>query len=436
MAVDSAQIRSLSSVRSLKVGNVSKSLSREQEIHEAVLLTFSSPAPDEAGLLLHLSGKEWRGLLHWLDVSGLALYLLERFKELGLQHTLPPSVVDRLQQNMEDNTKRTHGLLNESIGLQKEFQQAGLSYTVMKGISFYPVPVSRPELRHQFDLDYLVSEKSAPEARRILERRGYRLHAMSGRSWEFKLNETPHVSTKDFYKDLPDRAVELHLETEIPGRISRLDRLVHREILGATMPVLSPVDLFLGQMLHAFKDVCSEFSRAAHLLEVYRHVLARYDDTAFWCELRSAAESDPRAFLGMGVVIYLITAIMGNFAPNALTDWTVKALPPSARLWVDIYGRRTTFGDPPGSKLYLLLQQELEKRGVSGRRSIKKSLVPSNLPPVVIRSLSYETSSIRIARYRVQSQFFFSRLRFHVVEGLRYATESYRWRKYQDRLPL
>jgi len=434
MALDSAQIRPLSSVRNLKVGNVSKSLSREQEIHEAVFLSFSSPVPDEVSRLLHLSSREWRKLLHWLDVSGLALYLLERCKELGLQDTLPRPVVERLQQNMNDNTKRTHGLLTESIGLQQEFQQAGLSYAVMKGISFYPIPVPRPELRHQFDLDYLISEKSAPEARKILERNGYRLHAMSGRSWEFKLNETPHVSTKDFYKDLPDRAVELHLETETPGQRSRLDRIVHREIYGATMPVLSPVDLFLGQILHAFKDVCSEFSRTAHLLEVYRHVLARYDDNTFWGELRGAAENDPRAYLGMGVVIYLITAIMGNFAPSALTDWTVKALPPSARLWVDLYGRRMAFGKPPGSKLYLLLQQELETMGVSGKRSIKKSLLPSNLPPVVIHSLVSETPSIRIARYRVQGQFFFSRLRFHVVEGLRYAAESHRWQQYRDRL--
>ena len=44
------------------------------------------------------------------------------------------------------------------------------------------------------------------------------------------------------------------------------------------MPVLSPVDLFLGQGLHAYKHVCSEFSRVAHLLEFRRHVLARRDD--------------------------------------------------------------------------------------------------------------------------------------------------------------
>nr|WP_281047437.1 nucleotidyltransferase family protein [Terriglobus saanensis] len=423
-------------LRRLKNGDVSKPLSREQKIHEAILLSFSSPVPDQVGQLLHLSSREWQRLLHWLDVSGLTLYLLERFKELGLRDTLPQPVLDRLQQNMDDNKKRTQGMLEESIALQREFQQAGLSYAVMKGVSLCPISVPRPELRHQFDLDYLIAERSVPEARRVLERRGYRLYAISGKSWEFKLNETPHVSTKDFYKDLPDRAVELHLETETSSQTSRLARIVPREICGLTMPVLSPIDLFLGQGLHAFKDVCSEFSRTAHLLEFYRHVLARYDDDRFWRDLRATAERDPRASLGIGVVIYLITNIMGDFAPEMLMDWTVGALPPSALLWVDLYGRRTVFGKHPGSKLYLLLQRELETAGVSGRRPIKKSLLPSKLPPIVIRSLSHETISTRIARYRVQTRFILSRLRFHAVEGFRYAVESYRWQRHLDRLPI
>jgi hypothetical protein len=72
-------------------------------------------------------------------------------------------------------------------------------------------------LRHQFDLDFLVAEKSAPGARQILERRGYRLDAIGGRSWEFKVNETPGVSLKDVYKDLPGRSLELHVEADASG---------------------------------------------------------------------------------------------------------------------------------------------------------------------------------------------------------------------------
>jgi len=407
---------------------------REQQIHEAVLSSFSDPIPCQIELLLQLSPPEWKRLLHWLDVSGLALYLLDRFVQLGLRDALPKSVVDDLQQRMKDNTQRTCGMVDESVAIQRDFQEAGLCYSVMKGLSLSPFSVPRPEFRHQFDLDYLVAEKGAPEARRILERRGYRPYAISKQTWEFKINETPNVTMKDLYKDLPYRAVELHLQADKPGESSRLDRVQYRKMYGIIMPMFSPVDLFLGQAMHASKDVCSEFSRTAHLLEFYRHVLTRRDDDVFWRELCVRAKGDPKTCLGIGVVTYLVTSILGSFAPEALTSWTVDVLPSSARLWVDLYGRRTVLGKHPGTKLYLLLQKELEAAGVSGKRPAKKSLWPSRLPPAVIQGAADETLSTRITRYRMQARFIFSRLRFHIVEGLRYAIESYRWRQHPDRL--
>ncbi len=410
-------------------------LNREQQIHKAVLLSFSNLSPRQVELLLHLTNSQWHRLLHWLDISGLALYFLDRLIELGLHSALPPSVLRRLQQNMDDNTQRTRGMVDESTAIQLEFQRAGLSYAVMKGVSLSPASVPRPELRHQFDLDYLIAEQRAPEARQILERRGYRLYAVSGKSWEFKTSAAPYVPMKDFYKQLPSHAVELHLEADAT-EASRLHRVVHREIGGITMPVFSPVDLFLAQGLHAFKDVCSAFSRTAHLLEFYRHILARRDDAMFWRELSVAAASNRRASLGIGVVTYLLTSVMSGFAPAELTSWTVATLPPSIRLWVDLYGQRTIFGSYPGTKLYLLLQKELETAGLPAKRSLNHLLLPSHLPLPVRQATSNEALSTRISRHYVQIHHVLSRLRFHIVEGLRYAIERYRWQQHLDRLPL
>jgi hypothetical protein len=410
------------------------SLSREQSIRQAVLLAFRDPMPCQCSQLFHLSGKEWRRLLYWLDVSGLALYLFERLVEVGLCNKVPQAVVDRLQENVIDNTQRTRGMVEESVAIQREFQRAGLSYSVIKGLSLCPDAVLRPELRHQFDLDFLVAEENISQACEVLEHRGYRLYVVSGKSWEFKINETPHRSLKNMYKDSPEHAVELHVEPEAASSHSRLSRTTRREMYGLRMPVFCPVDLFLGQGLHAFKDVCSAFSRTAHLLEFYRHVIVRRDDATFWTELRSKAECDRRASLGIGVVTYLLTSIMGDFAPKALTDWTVQTLPPSVHLWVNRYGRSTVFGKPPGTKLYLLLQKELEDAGVPGKHSLRKSVLPFRLPPAVVRGFAGETLSARLARYHLQCRVIFSRLFFHILGGLRYVWESYRWRQSLKRL--
>jgi hypothetical protein len=408
-------------------------LSREQLLCEAVLLTFCDPLPDRCARLENLSERQWRKLLHWLDISGLALYFLDRMTELQRSYLLPAVVLSRLQHNLQDNIGRTQGVIAESVAIQREFQGAGLLYATLKGFSLCPGSVPKPELRHQFDLDFLVAEESGPEARQILERRGYRLHAISGRSWEFKINERPVVSLNDLYKDSPGRAVELHMEARVPGRPGLLGRVESRDFHGISMPVLSPVDLFLGQGLHVYKHIYSEFSRAAHLLEFRRHVLLRGDDGRFWDALRSVAGENPRALLGLGVVTHLLTRVMGDFAPEALTNWTVDRLPRSARIWINMYGRRVVFDKFPGSKLYLLLQNELESAGIPSRRSLRQALLPRRLPPAIIRASSRETLPARIGRYRLQLSFILGRLRFHIVEGVRFTWESYRWRQTMNR---
>lgn len=408
-------------------------LNREQKICEAVLLMFCEPVPKECWRLKDLSRAEWQRLLRWLDISGLALYFFHRVTELGFD-VLPSFVLNRLQQNLVDNTQRTHGMIEESLAIQRLFQQADISYATLKGFSLTPYAVPMPELRHQFDLDFLVAEGSAKEARQILERRGYRLSGISGRSREFKINETPHISLKDFYKDLPGRRVELHLELNTLDHLSALTRTELRPFYGIEMPVLSPVDLFVGQGLHAYKDVCSEFSRASHLLEFRRHVLARCDDVAFWNRLRSTAEINARASLGLGVVVEVITQVMGEFAPSTLTCWTSDRLPLSAKLWIKRYGPRGVFKKHPGNKLYLLLQRELESAGVPSKRSLRKALLPSGLPPLVVKGAVGEGLRLKIQRYRLQFGFILLRLHFHVVEGLRYGWESRRWRGLLDRV--
>lgn len=405
-----------------------KPLRREWIAREAALSIFRDPVPERCSRLEALSEQEWRSLLRWLDYSGLALYFLDRVVDLDICHWLPASVSERLRCNLADNAERTRCMFAESAAIQQEFQRADLSYAALKGLSLWPCAVPKPELRSQFDLDFLVAERSAPQARRILERRGYRLYAISGRSWEFKVNERPGLSLNDLYKPMLSYAVELHLEPDTVSRSSILDRVEFRELHGIRMPVLAPVDLFLGQALHVYKHLCGEFSRASHLLEFQRHVLARFDENTFWNSLRAATDDNERAVLGLGVVTLLITRTMGDFAPGALTHWTLSRLPAPVRLWVEMYGSRAVLGSYPGTKLYLLLQREMPAR-IPARRPPVKALLPLRLPPPVIKAFPNEAMSVRIARYRMQFHLVLLRLRFHLVEGLRYAWESHRWKQ-------
>ncbi len=58
------------------------SLTRSQQLREAVLLTFCDPMPPECERLQGLSTRTWQSLLTWLDTSGMALYFLDRLTKL------------------------------------------------------------------------------------------------------------------------------------------------------------------------------------------------------------------------------------------------------------------------------------------------------------------------------------------------------------------
>jgi hypothetical protein len=399
-----------------------------------VLLTFCEPIPNACSQLQSLSITDWQRLLYWLDTSGLALYFLDRVTELELCGMLPPTVHSRLEQNLADNTARTNAMIVESTVVHRLFQRAGLSYAMLKGFSLWPISVPKLELRSQLDLDFLVAEESAHEARKILEAIGYHLQAVSGRSWEFKTSCAGASSLAELYRPMPHRSVELHIEAHSSGQYSLLTRTELRPFHSISMPVLPPADLFLGQGLHLYKHICSSFSRTAHFIEFRRHILVRHHDDAFWRSLRRLAEQDRKAPPALGIVVLLISQMMGDFAPDTLTCWTVERIPPGARLWVELYGYRAMLGSFPGTKLYLLLQKEMEIAGVPVKQPLRQALIPTRLPPAIEHRAADEGFAPRILRYRRQLRFILFRLRFHVVEGLRYLCESVRWRSRLKRL--
>ena len=399
----------------------------------AVLRLFCDPVPSECARLLTLGARDWKRLLHWLDTSGLALYFFDRMKQLRLAASLPAFAATRLETNQADNTLRIGGLIEEWAAIHESFQAAGLLHATMKGFSLWPHSVPRLELRSQLDLDFLISESCAPEARRILERRGYRLFAISGYTWEFKTAHCPPSSLRRLYAALPNRCVELHLQ---PSRSasSLLDRIEMRKICGISAPVLSDADQLVGQGLHLRKHMSSEFLRAAHLVEFRRHIASRFHDAGFWRNVRELAAKSPNAAGALGMAMELAAEAIGTCAPNALSEWTAGRVSREARLWISVYGRRAALAGFPGSKLYLLLHGQTANECLPAGRSVARALLPLRLPPRIVSRGDEEGIGERIGRLRAQMSFVFLRLRFHIVEGLRYAWELRRWQAARNRL--
>jgi hypothetical protein len=411
-----------------------RTLNRTLRLKETVIASFCEPTRDVAARLREFSASDWQKIQFWLDASGIALYLLERLTTLKLQHLLPESLLTRLQENLHNNRERTNALFEEAVTINHALQEKGIQFALLKGATLTPDSVPDNAFRTQWDLDFLVAEKDAENTLQVLQDFGYSLFAVSGMTWELKAGTSGLPDIANIYKVRPYRSLEVHLlPTQQDGtgdrRQDQLTRARMRTIRGETLCSLSPADLFLQQALHLFKHICGEYTRASWVLEYWRHVLARYSDKAFWREVKSLADDEPQADVAIGAVTLLTTHLFGEFAPFELTDWSMNRLPSAIRLWVETYGHRAVMSEFPGSKLYLLLRQQLHAEQRNGRAHLRGLIFPAHLPPKVTHGKTNKGLLARLMQYRAQANFIFLRLRFHVVEGLRYSVESPRWQR-------
>jgi len=65
---------------------------RRARLKIAILASFFEPAPLLAALLGEFTERDWQRTMRWLDLSGLALYFLDRLISLGVQNYIPDSI--------------------------------------------------------------------------------------------------------------------------------------------------------------------------------------------------------------------------------------------------------------------------------------------------------------------------------------------------------
>ena len=410
---------------------------RRSRLKDAIIASFSQPASSVAAQLAEFSIHDWRGILIWLDLSGLALYLLDRLIHLRLLSSLPAPIRERLEQNLADNRERASALFSETVAISKELHQARIPFAVLKGVTLCPELVSDITLRCQADIDILISETDAIAVRDILVGFGYRLNTIKGHEWSFTAGVSMPMKSTDIYRIRPQRQVELHLlSPAAPGCEAHQENLLARArprlIQGAELPALSPPDMFIQLARHIFKHLCSEHTRAQWVLEFCRFIEMRKDDREFWRNVEMMAGPEPQAMLAIAATTHLAYSVFGLCAPEALTSWTSANLPLPVRLWIETYGRRVLLAQFPASKFYLFLRQQLEMNNSAQRVVVWHHLLPRHWWPVPVTSGKKDERLIdRISRYCLEARVALMRFRFHMRTGIPFVIESWRWQRIQ-----
>lgn len=406
--------------------------SRATRLKLAVLASFHEPAPSMEARLREFTARDWDRATYWLDVSGLALYFLDRIEALKLHSSIPESFLARLRTRLDENRQRTDSLLAEALMITKALRERNIDCAVLKGATIARESVPDISFRNQMDLDLLIREEAATAAQSCLADQGYSLQAISGNTWEFKAGPSGHSSLKNLYQVRPERSVEVHLQHALePDRLARAE---WRSISGHLLPALSSEDLFLLQGQHLFKHMCGEYTRASWVLEYWRHVCARRSDATFWLDVETVAAEMPGSGVAIGAATLLTSSIFGPCAPRELSRWSMDRLRPGICLWIHLYGSRLLLSHRPGSKVYLLLRKELEGDSARQKSARRRLIFPFHWPQKITRKSADESLSDRVRRFRIQASFTVRRFWFHLAGGLGLAIESLLWQRRNGRV--
>jgi hypothetical protein len=193
-------------------GGVAVRRTSAEEIVE--FLSFSSDPSDRAQELKKFSAREWDRVIKWLDDAGLAFYFLQKLKHTNTTDSAPASVISRLERNFAANQERVAYMSQRFAFLNQKFNDTGVRYAVLKGLSLVPQFCPDAALRHQGDFDYLVDEPSLVAAQQVLIEAGYSpKRSRSNKEFIFVMRGTAEPSRgAEQYQVRAPHAAELHLD--------------------------------------------------------------------------------------------------------------------------------------------------------------------------------------------------------------------------------
>jgi hypothetical protein len=406
-------------------------------------VSFSSDHCDHLGAIEKLCSRQWKPALQWLDDAGLAFYFLQRLKQADATGRVPAWVSGRLQQNFAANQERVRDLSKRFGSINQRFNDAGIRYAVLKGLSLVPEFCPNADLRYQSDFDYLVDERDIAAAQRVVGEAGYIQKASrssmesifvlpdageGSRSGEQYLARAPHVV--ELHVNIWD--VDLHRLPAIP-RLFYPERAIHQEWKQLVFPALNDEDAFLLQVVHACKHVFTHWVRMASLLEIAYFLKRRASDALLWnrTEERVGESLVLREFVTL--VAGLAARLFCAPVPPLIRRWSGE-IRPAPRVWMEKYAQRWAFCELPvyqfsmfpKAKLVLFLHRQYRDDAATPKGLAKNHVLPFDRFIRIFSAVRKDRSLLFDPAWW-RRQVLIRRTVFHVLAGFRYLCELPRW---------
>lgn len=393
--------------------------------------------PDFSKLQLAGAGseREMRVFLRWLDQSGVALYLLWKLRESGELENVPSQFRVQLERRLESNRRRSELMLSELQRVSECLRSRGIRHAFLKGLTLVPAFSPEPRLRHQSDIDILISEEMADEAKTAILACGYSPRREMHHETRFAMPLTRIPSAADdIYRADYHKQIELH--TSIWGKVGHvslevpvdcLDRTRVRHIQGFAFASLAEEDAFLLQVLHAFRHFLSSWVRLSWLWEIHHFLACRREDAALWLAVRDRAGDDPVLKNTFGLILGLTNQLFGSPIPEVLREWCIETLPDRVKCWLATFGTPWALSEIPGSKLTLFIHNEFIREPGLWKPYLWKRMIPfaGRTSLGEMDSPNAETA----VRFSIKQQVFRAgRLAYHANSLFSLSLEAFRWK--------
>jgi hypothetical protein len=411
--------------------------------HIVEFLSFPPTASDHANQFQKFSDRQWKRTQQWLDDAGLAFYFLQKLKTANVIDAVPAWVLSRLEQNFAANQRRVAEMSRRFAFINRQFDDAGVRYAVLKGFSLVPQFCPDATLRYQGDLDYIVDEDSLALAKQVMLEAQYR--AKPSPSAHESIFVPPNVGKPsrngEQYAATAPYAVELHRDVwdsdlhRLPAmqRMFSTERATPHKWNGQSFPALTDEDAFLLQVLHTCRHLFSYWIRMSSLLEIGYFLAGRGSDIGLWngVDERIGANATLRELAV--VTTELAVKVFAAPTPPLVRTWG-RHIRPATRVWIENYARRCAFSELPvyqftlfpRSKLILFLHQQYE--GISAERDVvRQQLMGTSRLSRIASSLRTKPSLLLNPSWW-KRQLLVRRIIFHTMAGLRYVLEIPRWR--------
>lgn len=409
-------------------------------LKQAVLAALrEQPDFSQLAVLRQASTIDIDRLLRWLEISGLAFHVLEQLRLCEKMSLVPPRMAGLLEAKLDTNSRRMDDMFAEFRRVNEAFRARGIRHAFLKGFTLLPDFCPEQKLRHQTDIDVLVSPADLQGAGAVFEKIGYsRVPPYSAEESRFATprSSIPSVS-EDLFQLQPHRQAEIHTSiwesaerhhvvVRVPSDC--LSRAEIHEYRGVEFSALAADDMFLLQMLHVFRHLLGAWVRLSWLWEVH-YCMRRNSGNAFlWDSVCSRGSDDPMLRNACGLTLHLTHQLFGSPIPPRLRQWCADTLPPRMRAWVDLFGVKWALADARGSKLALFVHQDFIADSMLRRRHLLRRLIPIAGRPS-LGQVSGRRGLARCAVWLARFGFFCRRAYVHVSDVGPLCVEFARWRR-------